>query len=152
MLPIRKILCPTDFSEPAAEGFKNACLLAAHFGAELIVLNVTPPIPIMPMGHGAINFNVPEYREEMLNYAKSRLAELVAEASRKELSVTDWVIEGDAATEIVRAADDHHAGLIVIATHGHTGWRKFVTGSVTEKVVRTASCPVLTVQAPDKAE
>ena len=148
MLPIRKILCPTDFSEPAAEGYRNALLLAKHFEAELLVLHVNTPIPIMPMGHGAVNFNVPEYRKEMENYAASRMKEWIAETAAEDVKITDILGEGDAAGEIVRVAEDQDADLIVIATHGHSGWKKLVTGSVTEKVVRTATRPVLTVHSP----
>jgi nucleotide-binding universal stress UspA family protein len=148
MLPIRKILCPTDFSEPSGEGYKTALLLAKHFGAQLLVLHVSPPIPVMPMGEGAVHFNVKEYSLEIENYARSRLKEWISEAAVEEVTISGVLGEGDAAEEIVRAAESQDADLIVIATHGHSGWRKLVTGSVTEKVVRTSSRPVLTVRAP----
>ena len=147
MLPVKKILCPTDFSEPAAEGYKNARILAKHFGAELLVLHVNTPIPVVPMGEGAIHFDVAEYRKEMADYARSRLNEWIGQALGEGVNTTPLLGEGDAAEEIVREADKQEVDLIVIATHGHSGWRKLVTGSVTEKVVRTSARPVLTVHS-----
>jgi nucleotide-binding universal stress UspA family protein len=62
------------------------------------------------------------------------------------------VATGEAAPEILRLAHEEHADLIVIASHGLAGWRRLVFGSVTEKVLRQATCPVLTIMAPPEAE
>jgi universal stress protein A len=64
----------------------------------------------------------------------------------------DLVSTGEAAPEILRIAQQEHVDLIVIASHGRTGWRRLVHGSVAEKVVRQATCPVLTIVAPPEAE
>ncbi|MGB5983892.1 MAG: universal stress protein [Desulfobacterales bacterium] len=149
MLPIRKIICPTDFSEPSREGFRNARLLAGHFGAQLLLVHVTAPVPITPVGHGATSFNVAEYNQEMEKNAQVRLNEFVNQEDLEiQVATTGLVYEGDPAEKIIIAAEDHAADLIVMATHGHSGWSNLITGSVTEKVIRTATRPVLTVQAP----
>jgi len=68
----------------------------------------------------------------------------------RELHVRQIVVLGEAADEIVRMSEEQRVDLIVIATHGQTGWRHMVFGSVAEKVVRLAPCPVLTIRAPHK--
>lgn len=154
MIAVKKIVVPTDFSEPSQEGFRKARQVAEHFGAELLVVHVTAPMPIIPAGHGAIAFNVADYRQEIESVSKKRLEEFVAgERAASKVAMTPLVREGEVAEEIVQAGRDHDADLIVIATHGYSGWKKLILGSVTEKVVRMASLPVLTINAPsDKAK
>jgi nucleotide-binding universal stress UspA family protein len=82
-------------------------------------------------------------------YAKKSLDEVVRERIPKEITSKTRVSLGDAANEIVGTAADEKADLIVIATHGLTGWRRFMFGSVAEKVVRVAQCPVLTIREPE---
>lgn len=153
MLPIRKILCPTDFSEPSYEGLKVADELALHFSAELCVVHVVPPVPVIPAAPAGAAFNVPAYQQELIVSSKKSLDDAVEQRISKELRVRPIVVQGDPADEIVRIADEEKAGLIVMATHGQTGWRRLVFGSVAERAVRLATCPVLTVQAPrDRGE
>ena len=149
MLPVKKIVVPTDFSEPAREGFRKACQVAAHFKAALIVVHVNPPVPIIPAGHGAVPFNVKGYKQEMEKVSRDNLDAFVATESCGSVSVTPLIREGDVAEEIVRAAEEQAADLIVTATHGYSGWKKFILGSVTEKVVRIAPMPVLTIREPE---
>jgi nucleotide-binding universal stress UspA family protein len=148
MLPIKRILCPTDFSSPSLEGLKAANELAHHFSAELVVLHVNPPIPVMPEGHGAMNFNIPEYQKEMERAANEQIGKVVERWVTPGVKATARVAQGDPAEEVAAAAAETKADLIVMSTHGRTGWRRFVTGSVTEKVVRLAELPVLTVHFP----
>ena len=82
----------------------------------------------------------------------SHSAEVVSHQVSPEVRTRDLVTTGEAASEILRIARQEHADLIVIATHGLTGWRRLVFGSVAEKVVRQATCPVLTIVAPAAAE
>jgi nucleotide-binding universal stress UspA family protein len=152
MLPIKKIIVPTDFSEPAREGFGKACELADHFGAILDVVHVILPIPMIPAGHGAVSFNVADYQKEMESFARNRLQEIIAAASCPSVSMTSFIRKGNVAEEIARAGEDHDADLIVMATHGYSGWKKFLLGSVTERVVRMASIPVLTINMPSDLE
>ena len=155
MLPFKKILCPTDFSEPALTALKRAEELARHFGAELIVAHVIPPVPgphSFPDPQVAFNFDVPLYQQELAINAEKMLKELVSHQYPRKCETRDLVTTGEAAPEILRIAQQEHVDLIVIASHGLTGWRRLVFGSVAEKVVRQATCPVLTIMAPQAAE
>ena len=149
MLPIKKIVVPTDFSEPAREGFRRACEMAEHFGAELLVVHVNAPVPVIPAGHGAVPFNVEGYRQEVEKLSKKNLEDFIKEEKIESVAVTPLNREGEVAEEIVRTARDNAANLIVMATHGYSGWKKFILGSVTEKVVRIATVPVLTIREPE---
>jgi nucleotide-binding universal stress UspA family protein len=152
MLPFKKILCPTDFSEPAFVALKRAEELARHFSAELIVAHVIPPLPgphSFPDPQADFTFDVPLYQQELAIKAEQMLKDLV---SHHKVGTRDLVTTGDAAPEILRIAQQEHVDLIVIASHGLAGWRRLVFGSVTEKVVRQATCPVLTIVAPPEGE
>lgn len=145
MLPIRKILAPTDFSDLSLQTLGEAAELAAHFQADLLILYVVPPIPTLPPDP-SYSFEVPAYQEALHQNAEERLKEIAAEKVPKEVPCQTRVSYGDPAQEIVRIAQEARADLIVIATHGLTGWRHLVFGSVAEKVVRLARCPVLTIR------
>jgi nucleotide-binding universal stress UspA family protein len=151
MLPFKKILCPTDFSEPAFTALKRAEELSRHFAAELIVAHVIPPVPgphLFPDPQASFNFDVPLYQQELAIHAEKMLQDLVA---HHKVRTRDLVTTGEAAPEILRIARQERVDLIVIASHGLTGWRRLVYGSVAEKVVRQATCPVLTIAAPPEA-
>jgi nucleotide-binding universal stress UspA family protein len=147
MLPFKRILCPTDFSESSYEALKAADELALHFSAELYLVHVVAPVPI---AEAPTSFNVPSYQQELTQSAERSLQEVIEQRVAKELEVRPIVALGYAADEIARIAEAEQVDLIVTATHGTTGWRRFIFGSVAERVVRLASCPVLTVQAPHK--
>jgi len=155
MLPIAKMVCPTDFSEPSYEALKAANELALHFSAELVVVHVVAPVPVYPTpvtpeASSSSAGIVASYQQEMEVYAKKSLDQVVQEQVSDEISSQTRVCLGDAANEIVGTAADEKADIIVIATHGLTGWRRFMFGSVAEKVVRLAQCPVLTIREPQE--
>jgi nucleotide-binding universal stress UspA family protein len=150
MLPVKKILCPTDFSVPAGECIQSAAEMALHFGAELVILNVVPVIPTLPPDPNYV-FKVPEYEQHLHADAEKQLRQIRDELAAKKVNARTILSHGSAAEEIVAAAKREHVDLIVIATHGSTGWKRLVFGSVTEKVVRLAECPVLTVREQAKA-
>lgn len=157
MLPIGKIVCPTDFSEPSYEALKAANELALHFSAELELVHVVAPVPVYPTpatpeGASSSAGMVASYQQEMEVYAKKSLDQVVQERLSEGIKSKTRVCLGDAANEIVGTAADQKADLIVIATHGLTGWRRFMFGSVAEKVVRLAQCPVLTIREPEAEE
>jgi nucleotide-binding universal stress UspA family protein len=148
MLPFKKILCPTDFSEPAFVALKRAEELARHFAAELIVAHVIPPLPgphSFPDPQAPLNFEVPLFQQELAIKAEQMLKDLVSQLKGR---TRDLVTTGEAAPEILRIAQEEHVDLIIIASHGLTGWRRLVHGAVAEKVVRQAACPVLSIAAP----
>ena len=145
MLPIRRILAPTDFSDVSVETVISASELAKHFGADLLVVHVIPPVPTLP-SDPHFNFEVPAYQDALRESAERRLRETVRSLVEGGIQASTMVTHGDPAREIVRIAHDEEADLIVIATHGLTGWQHIVFGSVAEKVVRTADRPVLTIR------
>jgi len=149
MLPVKTILCPTDFSLPSLEAVKTASELAAHFGAEICLVYVVPTIPL-PTADPAYDFELPEYEKLLHEDAVRKLHDLRDELLAKS-AVRTVVGHGQAADEIVIIAEREGVDLIVIATHGSTGLRHFVFGSVAEKVVRTAPCAVLTLRAKAQA-
>ena len=85
---------------------------------------------------------------EMERRAKERIQDITAAAEETSVPMTPLVRRGRAAEEIAGTAEDHDVDLIVMATHGYSGWKKLLLGSVTEKVVRMAPVPVLTINAP----
>ena len=154
MLPVKKILCPTDFSEPAQEGFKTAVELAQHFSAQLLLVHVVPPVPVpyQPLLSPAPAFDITSYLQELVKASRETLQTYGTEHVPQGLPWTASVTAGDPAYEILRLARELGADTIVIATHGHGGWRRFLFGSVAEKVVRLAECPVIVVHAPAGAK
>jgi len=149
MLPIKKIVCPTDFSDPSYEGLKVAREFAEHFSAELILVNIIFPGPIVP-GVAESGFYIPATLQALQESAEKALADLIQQKSLGDIPVRTVVMSGKPVYEIVNLAAKENADIIVIASHGESGWQKFLFGSVTEKVIRMASCPVLTVQQPEK--
>jgi nucleotide-binding universal stress UspA family protein len=89
---------------------------------------------------------LPSLQEELHEEAEETLRKIAEPLTAKGMRTQTAIGDGDAATEIVRIAQELGADLIVIATHGNTGWRHLAFGSVTEKVVRLANCPVLTIR------
>jgi len=150
MLPINKILCPTDFSEPSYEAVKTANELALHFSAEVVLVHVINPIHYIPDAGPGMGSYIPIYETGMETRAKKQFSDVVQEKLSEEVKSCTIVARGNPADEIVRTAADENADIIVIATHGLTGWRHLVFGSVAERVVQHAPCAVLTVSAKEK--
>ena len=161
MLPFQKILVPTDFSEPALEALKRAVELAQHFSASLLLVNVIPPIPAptRPIAGSTLAepglspaFDVTSYLMELTDAARESLQELVKKHVPPGSKVDLTVSSGEPEQEITKIAKQEQADLIVIATHGQRGWRRFLFGSVAEKVVRWAERPVLVIHGPREGE
>jgi nucleotide-binding universal stress UspA family protein len=152
VLPFKRIVSPSDFSDPSYEAVKAANELAVHFSAELILIHVISPVPTIPSPEAATGFDVLSYQQQMEVYAKRSLDQVVKERISDQVKVRTMVKLGSAAEQIANMAVAEKSDLIVIATHGLMGWRRFVFGSVTEKVVRLAQCPVLTIHQPQEPE
>lgn len=150
MLPFRTVVFPTDFSAPAQAALAAAVEVARHFTAALHLVHVVPALPATTSDPN-FTFSVPEYEALLHAEARDKLEQL-ATALRGEGLSCDWSIgNGNAGREIVRIAGERGADLIVIATHGETGWRHVIFGSVAERVVQHAPCPVLTIRSSDQA-
>lgn len=148
MLPVKKILCPTDFSEPSYESLNVASELAAHFGAQLLLVHVIPEIPLPTWAdREAYEPGLSDYEEELYISAQRKIHDLIKQRLPAEIESRAIVGKGDAACQIARIAESERAGLIVISTHGMTSWRQITFGSVAERVVRLSNRPVLTIRA-----
>jgi glycine betaine transporter len=144
MKPIRCILCPTDFSAPAAVAIEHACDLAKTYSAKLVLMHVLPP-PAYPLAEVA---SLPGFPDLLGQLRKRVEADLEALCTCIPAGITFETLlrEGVPHEEIVAAARELGCDLLVIATNGRTGWRHALLGSVAERVVRLAHCPVLTVR------
>jgi nucleotide-binding universal stress UspA family protein len=146
MFPFKKILSPIDFSDASQKALEVAAQMAARFEAELWLVYVVPEIPKLPSASAV--FKEHEYEEQLHADAARTLQTMADKLSKQGLKVkTEVGTANDAAMEIVRIAEENGIDLIVIASHGMSGWQKLVFGSVTEKVVRVAQCPVLILRA-----
>ncbi len=142
MHSIRTVLHPTDFSERSEYAFQAACSVARDQGARLVVLYVQQPDVV---GLAEYTAYVPDPIQTPAD-VKATLS--ARHAIDPGLDVEYRVAEGDAAAQILHAARELNANLIVMGAHGRTGLGRFLMGSVAEAVSRRATCPVLTLKAP----
>jgi universal stress protein A len=149
-MKFKKILCPTDFSEPAAKALEVAAGMARDYSSELFVVNVVEPIPtVSAAGRFPLNY-LQQYLREAENESGQRLKELIARVVPAKIKVRPLTLTGQAAQQIVDLADQKKVDLIVIATHGQTGLKRWVFGSVAERVLKVTRLPVLIIQASPK--
>lgn len=138
---IRKILCPTDFSESAWYAIQTAASMAERFQASIELFHVIEPSTY-------VSDRIEDTEKTYMESVRDKMTDLAASLA-SDTPVTVGVATGIPYLEITRRAEETGAGMIVIGTHGRTGIRHLLIGSVAEKVVRTATCPVLTVRHPD---
>ena len=123
MLPIKKIVCPTDFSEPSLEAVKVAGELADHFGSFLCLLHVVSLAPVMASPMIPTAFNVSSYQKALEDDAREKLQKIINDLIPATLHTCQpRVVNGYAPDEIIRMAEQEQADLIVIATHGRGMW------------------------------
>jgi len=150
MLEWRKILCPVDFSEPSRQAMHVAAQLARERGAELMLLHVyqAPGVSFPEATFMAGD----EILRQLLEMVLKSLAEWKSQAERIGAShVSTHTAMGTPYAEILRFAEKQEVDLLVMGTHGRTALMRVLIGSVAEKVVRHAPCPVLTVR-PEKVQ
>ena len=142
----RSILAPTDFSAHAGVALRHACGLAQKLGSELHLLHVLPDfVPASPDPILTPSLS-PDYFSQAEAKARESLAHLLQADWGSPPSLKLAVHWGSAVEGIVAYAKDHAVDLVVIATHGRTGLRHVLLGSVAERIIREAPCPVLTVR------
>jgi nucleotide-binding universal stress UspA family protein len=147
MIKLERILVPTDFSEFSQPALLYGCAMAARFDAELHLLHVVPdPAMLIP--------ELAQFSAESLQTQTNKLLD----SAREQLNAMpggDWVPSkpvvrevriGPAFMEIVDYAEKQNIDLLVIGTHGRSGFMHLLMGSVAERVVRKSPCPVLTVK------
>jgi nucleotide-binding universal stress UspA family protein len=157
MIDITHVLCPVDFSAFSRHALEHAIQLARWFKSTLTVLCVYPPpaapppvlfgglpgpLPIEPFP--GLTVSPERTRDEVT----AELAKFIAQVDTTGVMVCLEARAGTPVANIVDVAAALHADLIVLGTHGHSGFDRWVLGSVTEKILRKASCPVLTVPPP----
>lgn len=146
MIPIKKILCPTDFSEPSREAIKIASELASHFKSELCLVHIVSPVPILPFPEGIPpTFDIRSYQQELDASSRKALQEVVHQMESNQVRSRFIVVQGDPAHQITDLAREEKPDIMVLSTHGKTGWERLIFGSVAEKVIRLAPCPVLLI-------
>ncbi len=140
----RKICCAVDFSESSRLALEEAADLARRFDGALTLIHVFETVPVATT-EGIVS--PPDLVEQLSVELSRKLESWKAEAERRaDRPVRQTVLSGDPAMEIVRFAREGEFDLVVTGTHGRTGLRHLVLGSVAEKVVRQARCPVLVVR------
>jgi nucleotide-binding universal stress UspA family protein len=138
----QKILVPTDFSDSARKALRYAISLSGQTGSEIVLLHVVEPVP--PPAEMIVAESV-LWNNQLQEEATRQLARWKKDLGRKIRNQT-VVRAGSAYREIVEAADELGADLIVLGTHGRTGLAHLLMGSTAERVVRHARCPVLVVR------
>jgi len=146
-ITLKKILCPVDFSESSEHALRYAVAFAAAYDAELALLHVVE-LPFLPAYStaGVPDLSLPVERIE--EQCAAQLNALVEKYRPLHGKISGQVVVGVPFLEIIRAARSSEFDLIVVGTHGRTGIKHLLIGSVAEKVVRKAPCPVLTVKHP----
>jgi universal stress protein A len=140
----RPILHAADFSAASRPAFALAVKWAKRTRAPLLLMHVTAP-PLVLLEHdGALAESL---ALSTLRDAHSRLDRLVTTARRAGVRASTIVQSGVPVEQIVRAARGSRAGVVIIGTHGRTGWPRIVLGSVAARVITLAPCPVVTVRA-----
>ncbi len=144
------IICATDFSDAAECAERQAVELARAIGADLVFVHVAVETPLYGESVFAMA-DVNRVYEAQRQWAETALRERVARVQAQGVSARMTVRSGVPFEQIVEAAKDEKADMIVIGTHGRTGLHRFLLGSVAERVIRMAPCPVLTVRpAPER--
>lgn len=135
-----KILIPSDFSECSFAAFKAAANLQLASDTEIVLLHVTEP------AHEGLRIQTEDLHDKMKHEAEAKLQELAKELLPLQEKVTVRVVQGRPADAICQTAAKEDVDVILIPTHGHSGLKHMLLGSVSEKVVRHAPCHVLVVR------
>ncbi len=148
----RKILVPTDFSPSADRALEAASEMANFVGAALYLLHVIPMLPIVGMTEypGPL-FPEQEFLDDARRRAKDRLTALVVLLEgvgvRAEFGVE---IGNDVVGNIMMVLEREHADMVLLSTHGTSGWRPMVFGSIAEKVIKLVQCPLLLLRSHEE--
>ena len=151
MIALKKILVATDFSEPSDAALAYGCELARNFGGQLVVLHVVENTLTAAVGADGFVFTLPDLQTTVEAAGQKRVDELISLEDRTLLRAQGVIVTSNApAFAIVEYAKGSDINLIVIGTHGRGGMAHLLLGSVAERVVRSAPCPVLTVRHPER--
>jgi len=150
MIALKKVLVATDFSDPAQAALAYGRELARTFGASLTVLHVVDNVLTRAYGLDAMMLADPELQREIETCAHRQIDGLLFDEDRHDLTAIGVIVTSNSpSAAIVTYARDTAVDLIVIGTNGRGAVAHLLMGSVAERVVRTAPCPVLTVRHPE---
>ena len=145
MIDLRRILVPTDFSEHSRHALMYGVAFAEKFGAELYLLHVFQDLTVYQPDAVLVGPPVVPPVEELTGAARLAVEKVIDELKLEKVQVHAEVREGSPVDEIVQFAQDKDIDLIVIATHGRGWLAHMLMGSISEKIVRKAPCPVMAV-------
>lgn len=145
MIEIRRILCPVDFSDHSRRALDHAVAIARWYGSVITAVHVVAPAPVTAYGPGPVIFQAAMMSHTDRDQLQASLDDFVQAETAHGVTIDTRVREGNAASEVLAQAAELPADLITIGTHGRSGFERLLLGSVAEKVLRKAGCPVLTV-------
>jgi nucleotide-binding universal stress UspA family protein len=151
-MQINTILVPCDFSEYAEQAYVWAIALAEKWGAKIILLHAAQLFTSFGYPDSVYLLDLKKMEDEILADAEKRLGEFAVKKGSSSVVVETRAVTGDPFWEICQTAEQEHADLIVMGSHGRTGLAHVLLGSVAERVVRHAVCPVLVARAPKAAK
>jgi nucleotide-binding universal stress UspA family protein len=149
MIDLQRILVPTDFSKHSENALAYAVAFAEKFASELFLLHVVQDLTLFIPETVAVAPPVAPPVEQLSAAVREALDRVIQQNQLERFRARAEVREGNPFSEIVRFARENDIDLIIMGTHGHTGLVHVFLGSVAEKVVRKAPCPVLTVRHPE---
>jgi nucleotide-binding universal stress UspA family protein len=150
MLKIKLILCPVDFSEFSVTAYRYAISVAEHYQAKLVAQHIVELWRYPSAGFAASAALYDEFCQSVRESGKEQLQELVKNYTHNGIQLELIVHQGMAPDSILSFAQAQKADLIVMGTHGQRGYDRLMLGSVTDRVMRRASCPVLAVRNPPR--
>jgi len=151
-MQIHTIIVPTDFSEYAEHAFTWALGLVADRKAKIVLVHAVHPVSYYTFPESGYVPDLQKMEAEMIGDAEKRVTEFAAKQGASTVPIETRVVVGEAVWEICQAATREHADLIVMGSHGRTGLSHILLGSVAERVVRHALCPVLVVRLSQPAK
>ncbi|RLC08408.1 MAG: universal stress protein [Deltaproteobacteria bacterium] len=144
--PLKNIICTTDFSDYSNHAIPYGIALAKEFDAKLYVCHVITLSSALVYGESTSDFE--DVPERMTTYAHEQIKQLLGEQP------VDWkplITIGHVADEIAHLAKEKGADMVISATHGRSGLKRLILGSVTERLMHTLPCPFLIVRSPERA-
>jgi nucleotide-binding universal stress UspA family protein len=145
MIEIRRILCPIDFSDYSRRALDHAVAIARWYGSTITVMHAFSAAPVAAYAPGAPGFESIVLTRADRDQLLAEMKRFIETESAPKVPVEAVIREGSAVREILNQAADLKADLLVMGTHGRSGFERLLLGSVTEKILRKATCPVLTV-------
>ena len=146
MSAIKRILVPTDFSPPSQIALEYAVDLAQRVGAAIHLMHVLEDQAFGAAYPDGFFAELPGVRAQMLEHAHRQLGDCIARCKDANVEVTSQVVFGRPASAMCEQAQRRGTDLIVMGTHGRSGFAHLLLGSVAERVIRMAPCPVLTLR------